>query len=280
MMHRTLVRTAVFVALGGAIALPAVASHSWNNYHWARTASSFDLQVVDSVTSQWQTAFDMSLQEWGKSSKFDNVVSAADGDARTRKRCPMVAGEMRVCNASYGQNGWLGMATINLDSNGHITRGTAKMNDSYDWYFAATPGEDNHVMCQETGHVYGLGHTSEDGSSQNTCMDYSSSLTSQWPNQHDYDELDQIYGHVDSYDSYAVAGGSGGGGGSGCTAPPGKGCNKHEAPHGGVPAAAIRVHYAPGHDRHLGHADYVLPDGKGGLWLFHLTLIPEDARQR
>ncbi len=27
-------------------------------------------------------------------------------------------------------------------------------------------------MCREIGHTFGLGHTSEDGSSQNTCMDY------------------------------------------------------------------------------------------------------------
>ena len=28
-------------------------------------------------------------------------------------------------------------------------------------------------MCQEIGHVFGLGHTSGDDSSQSTCMDYS-----------------------------------------------------------------------------------------------------------
>jgi hypothetical protein len=276
-MRRISVSVAAALALAAVLAAPAVADHSWNNYHWARTTSSFDLLVVDSVTSQWQFAFDESLARWSQSSKFDNVAGAVDDGARTRKRCQMVAGQMRVCNASYGQNGWLGLASINIDSSGHITQGTAKMNDSYDWYYAQNPGEDNHVMCQEIGHVYGLGHTSEDGSSQNTCMDYSSSLSSQWPNNHDYQQLDAIYGHTDSYDSYDAGDGGGGGGGSGCNAPPGKGCNKHEAPHGGVPAAAVRVHYRPGHDGHLGHADYVLPDGRGGLWLFHLTLVPEDA---
>lgn len=31
--------------------LTASASHSWNNYHWARTTSSFTLRAIDSVTS-------------------------------------------------------------------------------------------------------------------------------------------------------------------------------------------------------------------------------------
>lgn len=257
------------------LAVPAHADHSWNGYHWARTTSSFDLRVVDSVTSTWQFAFDESLSRWGSSSRLNNVVAAVAEDSKTRRQCPTVSGQMRVCNAAYGNNGWLGLAAINLDSNGHITRGVAKMNDSYDWYFAQTAGEDNHVMCQEIGHIYGLDHTSEDGSSQGTCMDYSSSLASQWPNAHDYQELDAIYGHVDSYNSYATGGGSGGG--SGCTAPPGKGCNKHEAPDG-VPAGAVRLHHEPGRNGRLGHADYVLPDGRRGLWIFHLTLLPEDAQ--
>lgn len=273
-MNRVRVSTGAALLLALALALPASADHSWNNYHWARTTSSFDLQVVDSVTPEWQFAFDESLSRWGQSSAFDNVAVPGDESSRARKRCQMVAGQMRVCNAAYGQNGWLGLASINIDSNGHITQGTAKMNDSYDWYFAQTPGEDNHVMCQEIGHVYGLGHTSEDGSSQGTCMDYSTSTSSQWPNQHDYQQLSEIYGHLDSYDSYDAGGGGGGGG---CNAPPGRGCNKHEAPNGGVPAGAIRVHYRPGHDGHLGHADYVLPDGNDGIWIFHLTLVPEDA---
>ena len=270
------VRTILLFALV-TLALPMFASHSWSSYHWARMSNPLPLKVVDSVTSDWQFAFDQTLVEWNKSSKLNVTVASLDDGSRTRKRCQSVSGQMRVCNAAYGQNGWLGLASINIDSSGHITQGTAKVNDSYDWYFAATPGEDNHVMCQEVGHVWGLGHTSEDGSSQGTCMDYSTSLQSQWPNQHDYAQLDTIYSHTDSYNSYDTGGSSGGG----CNAPPGKGCNKAGAPDNapdGVPPQALRIHYRAGHDGHLGHADYIMPDGDGGWWMFHLTLIPEDAR--
>jgi len=256
--------------------LIALASHSWENYHWARTANPFTLKVTDSVTAEWQYAFEESLGRWSQSTVLNNAVSATDEGDRTRRRCPAVTGQLRVCNAAYGQNGWLGLASINIDAQRHITRGTAQMNDSYDWYFAQYPGEANHVMCQEVGHLFGLGHTSEDGTTQNTCMDYSNSLTSQWPNDHDYAELVEIYGHLDSYNSYDTGSSGSGGSTGGCK---GRKCAGADAPSGGVPAAAVRVHFNPGRGANLGHADYVLPDGRGGIWLFHVTLLPEDLNE-
>ena len=187
----------IIVGVGAALAaLAAVgvasANHSWSNYHWARTANPFRLQVVDSVTTAWQGEYNTALSEWGASSVIDLVTSSADDSNRTRRQCRAVAGRMRVCNDSYGQNGWLGLATIGLDSRGHIDRGTAKMNDSYASYWTI-PGEKRHVMCQEIGHVFGLTHTSDDGTTQNTCMDYSQSITSQSPNAHDYEQLQTIF---------------------------------------------------------------------------------------
>ncbi|MBB3169951.1 hypothetical protein [Simiduia aestuariiviva] len=181
----------------------ANADHAWSNYHWATTTGTVNLPVVDSVTQDWQASFETSLSKWNQSNHINQTVVSADDNSRTRKRCPSVTGQMRVCNAYYGNNGWAGLASINLDSNGHIKLGVAKMNDTY--MASDTTANRNHVMCQEIGHVFGLGHTSEDGSSQNTCMDYSNSNNSQWPNSHDYAMLAQIYNHTDGYDS---AGGS------------------------------------------------------------------------
>jgi predicted Zn-dependent protease len=195
----------VVLALSVAATFAAItsANHSWGGYHWARTSNPFTLRVGRNLSSAWTTAFNGSVSDWTASSVMN--LSAYTGSVGSA--CSMVRGTVQVCNGSYGNNGWLGLASINLASGTkHITQGSAKMNDTY--FNTSTynnPNERRHVMCQEIGHTFGLGHTSENGSSQNTCMDYFSntganagSTISTRPNQHDYDMLSSIYAHLDS----------------------------------------------------------------------------------
>jgi hypothetical protein len=81
------------------------------------------------------------------------------------------------------------------------------------------------VACQELGHNVGLDHQDEDfdNTSLESCMDYQDPPFPS-PNPHDFEQLETIYAHLDSYDSY-TGGGDGGDGGT-CNAPPGKGCNR------------------------------------------------------
>ncbi len=251
-------------------AVPVMAGHVWNNYHWATSKNTILLPVVNSVTPDWQSELYTALEEWNQSTVFAMSIDSADDSNRTRKRCKAVSGKMHVCNAAYGFNGWLGLASINLDSNGHITKGVAKMNDSYSSVWQDS-NEKHHVMCQEIGHVFGLGHTSEDGSSQYTCMDYSSDPNSISPNDHDYATLETIYDHLDSYNSWAAS--DGGGDGGGCNAPPGKGCNKNSgAASESGPPLGIPVHMG----RH--HEIWVASDDRGGYWITHIRLVPEAFR--
>jgi len=237
--------------------LTANASHSWNNYHWARTTSSFTLQTLDSTVSNganmnWPALLATAAQQWSQSTKLDLAVSPYDNSSRARKRCTSVAGKIRVCNASYGNNGWLGLASINLDAQGHISRGTAKMNDSYASYYNSDPNEAPHVMCQEVGHTFGLGHTSEDGSSQKTCMDYSTDPQSTAPNQHDMDQLASIYGHTDSYNSFSAS----------------AALSVEQKAMAGENPMGMRVR------KGVFDETWVSPDGHGGLWVHHVTLAP------
>jgi hypothetical protein len=56
-------------------------------------------------------------------------------------------------------------------------------------------------MCQEVGHTFGLAHQDENFNNTNlgSCMDYTSRPESnQFPDSHDYAELEEIYAHLDS----------------------------------------------------------------------------------
>lgn len=220
----------VCLAVGAAVTLGygniVRADHAWGDYHWARTTTSFDLVVINSTTTEWDGYVSAATGDWSSSTVL-NMVEDPSGstDDKLRRSCPAPAGQVRICNLAYGRNGWLGIAGISIDSNSHIVSGYTKLNDTYfslsfydnfDWRQSVT--------CQELGHNVGLDHQDEDfnNTSLKSCMDYQDPP---WPspNQHDYEQLQTIYGHTDSYNSYT---GDGGGGGGGCNAPPGKGCNK------------------------------------------------------
>jgi hypothetical protein len=263
-------RLAVFSCLAS-LGFPLQADHSWSIYHWATQSHPITLITTNSMTNEWQDSFNGTISRWSQSAVFAFDVVAGSTSNKVRRRCNPKDGQIVACNLNYGNNGWLGLAGINIDNAGHIVRGYAKMNDYYDWYW--TPEERNHVVCQEVGHLFGLGHTSEDGSSQGTCMDYSSSPASQWPNAHDYDMLDQIYAHLDDYDSWDTGGSGGGGGGNGgCNAPPGKGCNKFGFDLENGPPMGIPVQVG------LHHEIWVARDGRGGYWIHHVTIAPGGHR--
>ena len=199
------------LAIFAALAVVASANHSWGGYHWARTSNPFTLKVGKNLSSGWTTAFNTAVADWNNSSVMNLTVVTGTAGGST---CSMVRGTVQVCNGSYGNNGWLGLASINLASGTkHITQGTAKMNDTY--FNTSTynnPNERLHVMCQEVGHTFGLDHQSTSGASLNTCMDYFSntgsnagSTLSTHPNQHDYDQLVSIYSHLDSSTTIAAA---------------------------------------------------------------------------
>jgi hypothetical protein len=215
---------AVAAACGAALA----ADHSWGDYHWARTTRSFDLTVVNSTTQNWDPYVFRAISDWSQSGVL-NMVEDPNGSTadKDRRQCRAPDGAVRICNLAYGFNGWLGIAGISIDTDGHIVRGYTKLNDSY----FSTPTYNRadwkqSVACQELGHNVGLDHQDEDfgNGSLFSCMDYQDPPY-EYPNAHDYDQLEAIYGHLDSYNSYA--GGSVGGGS--CNAPPGKGCNKTDA---------------------------------------------------
>ncbi len=196
-LNKTIILVSLALSLGGLVSTTS-ASHSWGNYHWARSTNPFSLKLGDNVSSSWDGYLLTASTDWSLSKMLDTPVVLGSTNP---KNCRAVPGRVEICNYKYGNNGWLGMASIWI-SGAHITQGTVKVNDSY--FNTAKynkPAWKNLVMCQEIGHTLGLDHQDENfgNTPLGTCMDYSNDpIPNQHPNQHDYDMLETIYAHLDS----------------------------------------------------------------------------------
>jgi hypothetical protein len=193
MRRRFMLTLGVFAVTASVFVSTAAANHSWGGYHWARTSNPFTVKLGDNLSSQWTAILRTTIVAGGS----------------RQKHCRATAGQDEICNGSYGNNGWLGVAQIWLATGNHITQGTVKVNDTY--FNTATYNTTawrNLVMCQEVGHTFGLDHQDENFNNANlgTCMDYTNDpTTNQHPNKHDYDELALIYAHLDSTTTVGAA---------------------------------------------------------------------------
>jgi hypothetical protein len=206
-----------------ATAAPAFGSHSWSGYHWARTANPFGLTFNDYVTTPWKSYLNSAASDWGAKGTVTDyygsytanspVTTSVRPNLGTDRKCRPLSGQVKVCDAAYGNNGWLGVASI-WASGKHITQGTVKLNDTYysSGSFYDTPAWRGAVTCQESGHTLGLDHQDTSGANFHTCMDYANTPDSYnaHPNRDDYYELsgsgtDPLTGHTVAFNGSLVA---------------------------------------------------------------------------
>lgn len=174
------------------------ASHAWSNYRWG-TGGPVSVALSRNLTPVWSPFLDVAAVDWSQSLVIDTFVVPGSVNPRT---CKPTAGRVEVCNAKYGKNGWLGIASVWANTTtGRITQATVKLNDSYfETAKYNTPDWRMLVTCQEVAHTFGLDHQDEDFANANlgTCMDYTSNPAgppaNTHPNAHDYEELEIIYG--------------------------------------------------------------------------------------
>eukprot|EP00980_Cylindrotheca_fusiformis_P009022 scaffold1934_cov79-Cylindrotheca_fusiformis.AAC.11 len=175
--------------------------------HWATTVKPFSLGIIKSIVNNgdggndWLGNWDWALEAWSQLPGLNLVTVPGETDSETRMECPAKEGYVRVCNHDYGETSWRGMARWNYyvnddDDEEHIYQCIVKLNDN------RRTDHERKWMCHELGHCLGLGHTSTEGESDNSCMDYSTAPSSIGPGEIDYDVLEDVYDHLDSFDSY------------------------------------------------------------------------------
>jgi hypothetical protein len=98
-------------------------------------------------------------------------------------------GGLQLKYGSYGNNGWLGLATITTIGC-RITSAKSQLNDSYLRSSSYSQTNIDHVACQEVGHTFGLGHNR---SATDTCMNDSILTPGAQYNSHDVELLNTIY---------------------------------------------------------------------------------------
>jgi hypothetical protein len=192
----------------------AIADHQWGNYKWKTSGGQLALDLIDNVGPDWdlrleEAGYDWTQWTWDNGASLQTVVNLIVKPGTYPSSCGPVSNIVQVCNAAYGDNGWLGIAQIWLSRGRQsaIVAGVAKMNDTY--FNSSAPGTGYNtvpwrqlVMCQEIAHTFGLDHQDENFSNDNlgTCMDYTNDPAgNEHPNQHDYEQLTAMYG--DSGDS-------------------------------------------------------------------------------
>ena len=188
-MKRRLIQVAAMFAVGLVVGTTIVsANHSWNcrgprrPYHWASRTVSHGNPVQDGAIVRSASSYSGALN--GAISTWNNrtVLSLTNGSQQ----------ELRY--GAYGNNGWLGLATISQITNCVIGHSKSQLNDTYlrnTQTYNQTAVD--HVACQEVGHTYGLDHQHR---VTNSCMNDQILTAGNVINQHDVDQIASIYANV------------------------------------------------------------------------------------
>jgi len=204
----------LLVAAGALVPAPVDASHKWSTFHWQRTSSAIrNIPVRRFHSAVWLARFNTAMADWRKPAmtKIKPVLGKTGGSSNS---CPAALNQITSCDGSYGNTGWLGLATVWVyTGSGHIAQGTSKVNNTYfnQKAYNTVPWRQL-VICQEIGHNFGLGHVNTTYTTPNvgSCMDYTNDpdggaggvskndKSNMHPYAHDYALINSKHNHVGS----------------------------------------------------------------------------------
>lgn len=157
--------------------------HAWSNFHLPHNA--LDPAVIN------DSSYTPDLAAWND---LGTPVQLRAGGSGFR---------IVIEDGGDDSSGWLGLASVSASRDGHIVKATVTMNRAILGRYNSRVAD--HVLCQEMGHLLGLGHQRN---ADDSCMDDCQGRGSGWlaclsseegttPNAHDAQQLNTIYEHAD-----------------------------------------------------------------------------------
>jgi len=164
-------------------------TYNWNPDFVDPSNGGLRLTLQNALDDTWQSEFEAAVSDWQES---DALVLTAER-VEVDYDCNRIDGVMVVCNANFGETGWVGI-NENAIMDNIIVSSVAKMNE----YYLRNADFDHrrYTMCHEIGHGFGLPHTDENQYNANigNCLDYTDSpSTNMYPGDVNMAKLREMY---------------------------------------------------------------------------------------
>lgn len=146
-------------------------TYAWKSNLVQPNNGGLHLELQNALDDTWQEEFAVAVSDWEESPALTLSPVRVDVD----HTCKRVDGVQVVCNANFGETGWVGINENEIASGGIIMSSVSKMNEFY--LRNADYDHRRYTMCHEIGHGLGLPHTDENPYNTNlgNCLDYTDS---------------------------------------------------------------------------------------------------------
>eukprot|EP00956_Cyclotella_meneghiniana_P036415 scaffold125576_cov62-Cyclotella_meneghiniana.AAC.3 len=153
-------------------------TYVWREEYIQPNQGGLHLMIANALDDTWQDEFYDAVADWTESPALELTTERIDVD----HNCTRIEGVMVVCNANFGDTGWVGINENELWDN-VIYSSVSKMNEYY-------------LRNADYGHGFGLPHTDENpyNTDMGNCLDYTVTPDNNlYPGQVNYQKLNGMY---------------------------------------------------------------------------------------